>query len=85
MAAGQVKDGAPKKFARGFPHWHAGSEDRTVFQEVGFMMYLWLIPLLLFVLLLVLLFVRKVNRTGGDYGSARDRADILRHGDEDPD
>ena len=48
------------------------------------MMYLWLIPLLLFVLLLTLLFVRRVNRSA-NYDSARRRADVIRHGDEDPD
>ena len=48
------------------------------------MMYLWLIPLLLFLLLLTLLFVRRVNRSGADYHSARRRADVIRHGDEDP-
>lgn len=47
------------------------------------MMYLWLIPLLLFVLLLTMLFVRRVNRTGGDYDSARRRADVIREGEED--
>ena len=48
------------------------------------MMYLWLIPLLLFFLFLTLLFVRRVNRSGADFERARRRADVVRHGDEDP-
>lgn len=47
------------------------------------MMFLWLIPLLMFVLLLTFVFARRVNRTGADYHRGRRRADVIRHGDED--
>jgi hypothetical protein len=53
-------------------------------QRSFYMMYLWLVPLLLFVLLLTIVFVRRVSRSGADYESARRRADVIRHGDEDP-
>ena len=47
------------------------------------MMYLWLIPALLLLLLLVMLFYKATNRSGPDYRGGRERADEVRPGEED--
>ena len=47
------------------------------------MMDLWLVPVLLFLLLLLVLFFRRTAGNDVNVRDARERADLLRHGDED--